>query len=280
MPRFTPCLLLALSLFCVQCTKELEKKPETQENSKKEEKLVEKEKENIVNDDTIRTTTEKRFDVIETDVKKTPDEPTIKKTKEKEVKKEVEVPKEVENTHTAEVVKEAKSKYAIVGNFYQGLAVVQSHEGKYGYIDTHGKEAISPKYDFAEDLSGEPAMARVRIYDKVGCINKNAQEIIPLKYRFVDKFYRGLAQIRLIDGESYYIDRQGAYVCDLLSDYYEDIARIKKGDKIGYINSYGKIIITPQYSYGTHFKNGQAEVKLKEKHIIINIKGECIKDCQ
>lgn len=285
MLHFRPCVLLFVSMFCLHCTTELEKKPAKDLPVQKEEANNDKEKKNPdtenAKQDTAALATEKGFNATEEDLKKVlPIEvKKVEKTEPKEEKKVVTTPI-VTNPNVAEVVKEAKSKYAFVGNFYAGMAIVQSHEGKYGYIDQYGKEVSALKYDFAEDLAGEPAMARVRIKDKVGYINHTAQEIIALKYRYIDKFYRGLAQARMIDGETYYIDRQGNHVCDALSEYHEDIARIKKGDKVGYVNSYGKIIIEPRYSYGTHFVNGQAEVKIKEKYMIINTKGECVKDCQ
>jgi hypothetical protein len=204
--------------------------------------------------------------------KANPDKPEEKKTV-------VETPVEHKQP-TEEVIKEARSKYASVGNYYAGLAVVKSHEGRFGYIDHTGAEVLRTEYDFAEDLSGEPAMARVRIKDKVGYINHKGAFVVPMKYRFIDKYFRGLAQVRMLDGESYYIDRQGNHICDIISEYHEGIARIKKGNQIGYIDSYGKVIIPPQFSYGTHFTNGQAEVKIGDKYRVINAKGQCIKDCE
>ncbi len=229
--------------------------------------------------------TEKGFNASETDLKEVKkrhiEEPITKKEpaeNKKEEPKQI-IPSEVTNPNVAEVVKEARAKYASVGNYHGGLALVKSHEGKYGYIDSYGKETVALQYDFAEDLAGEPPMARIRIRDKVGYIGQAGKEIIPMKYRFIDKFFKGLAQARLPEGETIYIDKQGNHICDIIGEYHEGIARIKKGDKIGYINNYGQVIIAPQYNYGTHFTNGQAEVKIGEKYKIINTKGECIKDC-
>lgn len=289
--RYIPYFLLFTYFSFVSCTTNLEKKEEeTPQNQKKDTPKTEKESE-VRPDSTEKTAensnidTEKGFNASEADLKdiqKRHTEPSEKKEpkdKEKDVKKNNEEPVKVLNPNIAEVVKDARAKYAYVGNFHNGLAVVQSHEKKYGYIDQNGKEVLSLEYDFAEDLEGEPAMARIRLKDKVGYIGQNGKEIVPLKYRYIDKFFKGLAHARLPDGETLYIDKQGNHVCDVIGDYHEGIARIKKGDKIGYINNYGQVIVKPQYNYGTHFTNGQAEVKIGEKYKIINTKGECIKDC-
>ena len=288
MPPFKLYVRLLICLCFTQCTTELEKKPELDSYNKNEEDKLKKEPNKRKDEpepekDTTNTNTENNTNQTPTDPEKGGKGENEPK---KEVKKELKIDKvtntepEKTNPNIIEVVKNAKTKYAFVGNFYHGLAIVQAHEGKYGYIDQFGKEISALKYDFAEDLAGEPAMARVRIRDKVGYIDKYAKEVIPLKYRYIDKFYQGLAQARMLDGDVFYIDKQGNQVCEALSEYHEGIARIKKGDKIGYVNTSGKVVVQPLYNYGTHFTNGLAEVKLKEKYMFINSKGECVKDCQ
>lgn len=273
--------------FCLSCTPKEEKQAEKnitpQENDKSKPKEVPEVKKDTASNEAekVEITTEKGFNASETDlkdVKKRHEETDPKEPK--ETIKVVEVPKEVPmNPNVAEVVKEARAKYASVGNYHGGLALVKTHEGKYGYIDSYGKEILPTQYDFAEDLAGEPAMARVRKRDKVGYVGQAGKEMVEMKYRFIDKYFKGLAQAHLPEGSTIYIDKYGKYVCDVIGEYHEGIARIKKGDKIGYINNYGQIIVEPQYSYGTHFTNGQAEVKTGEKYKIINTKGDCVKDC-
>jgi hypothetical protein len=285
MLRYSLLLLLTTHFLCLGCTSELEKKSDSNEARPEKESASKPSKRDTlasVTDTTNQETLiEKNFGAQESDLKKPPlhEEVPEKQPNKEPDKQVVEVP--IKPTkHMEEVIKEARAKYAVVGNYHHGLAVVKSQEGKYGYIDTEGKEIGALTYDFAEDLAGEPALARIRIKDKVGCIDKTGSVVIPLKYRYIDKFFKGIAQVRLIDGESYYIDKQGNYLCEVVSDYHEGIAKIKKGTKIGYIDSYGKVIISPQYSYGTHFANGHAEVKVGEKYSVINTKGECVKDCE
>lgn len=181
-------------------------------------------------------------------------------------------------TSRKQLVKRKLSDYDEVRAYYHKRAVVKLNE-KYGYIDEKGYELIAPRYDFAEDFSENYGMARVRIWDKVGFVDKNGDEVIPLEYRYIDKFVNGLAYARLIDGEEFFINMQGIAVCDKVDEYYDGVARIKKGNKIGYIDQKGKVIVPVIYEYGTHFEKGQAEVKLGEKHFIIDKSGKCLRNC-
>jgi hypothetical protein len=199
-------------------------------------------------------------------------------TQKKELK--IEPKKEIkEEIKKNEVKKEPTKKitYDKIGTYHKGVATTKS-EGKMGLIDAKGQEIVSPKYDFVEDFMEE--YARVRIKDKVGFINKEGTEIVPLKFRYVDKFVNGLAKARLIDGETFYINQKGEHICDILDVYNEGIARIKLGKNIGYVDTKGNVIVPAQYSYGTSFYKGVADVKKNDKMFGINAKGVCVRDCK
>ncbi len=170
-----------------------------------------------------------------------------------------------------------KATYEKIGTYHRGVATTKS-EGKMGLVDAKGHEIVSPKYDFVEDFIEE--YARVRIRDKVGFINKEGTEVVPLKYRYVDKFINGLAKARLIDGETFYINQKGEHICDILDVYHEGIARIKLGKNIGYVDMKGNVVVPAQYSYGTSFHKGIADVKKDDKMFGINAKGVCVRDCK
>jgi len=50
--------------------------------------------------------------------------------------------------------------YSIVGNFYEGLAIVE-HKDKYGFIDKRGKIVIKPEYTYVEDFRN--GLARIQV---------------------------------------------------------------------------------------------------------------------
>lgn len=198
------------------------------------------------------------------------------KKQEKEIK---ETPKEKIETKKIEDKKietPKKISYDKIGTYHKGVATTKT-QGKMGLIDAKGYEIVSPKYDFVEDFIED--LARVRTGDKVGFINTKGVEVVPLKYRYVDKFIHGLAKARLIDGETFYINQQGEHICDILDAYHEGISRIKLGKFIGYVDMKGNVIIPTQYTYGTPFHKGVADVKKDEKMFSINTKGACVRDC-
>lgn len=77
--------------------------------------------------------------------------------------------------------------------------------GKFGLVDSTGKEIVPPIYDGIDDF--REGMASVEVNNKFGFINKSGEVIIPLKYDFVySSFYK--AKVKL-NGEEFYIDKTG-----------------------------------------------------------------------
>ncbi|NJL11724.1 MAG: WG repeat-containing protein [Microscillaceae bacterium] len=144
-------------------------------------------------------------------------------------------------------------------------------------MDTLGLEWMSPQFDYAEDFT--LPLVRVRKKDKVGLLNTEGKLVVPMEYRFIDKYNRGVAKVVRDDGTFFYVDGQGQYLGEKIDDYSEGLALIRKGKKIGYINERGKLITAIQYDFGTRFKNGEAEVKQNGHHFYINREGRCIRDC-
>jgi len=61
---------------------------------------------------------------------------------------------------------------------------------------------------------------------------------------------------------------------DDIDDYAEGLARIKKGNLFGYVDSVENITIPIQYDEATHFKNGLAVVRQNGKYGVIDKKGK------
>jgi len=66
-----------------------------------------------------------------------------------------------------------QSYYDSVGPFHEGFARVII-KGKWGLVDSEGKEVVPPKYDFVGSFS--EGFARVRLKDKWGLVNKQGKE--------------------------------------------------------------------------------------------------------
>ncbi|TAE67002.1 MAG: hypothetical protein EAZ85_15475 [Bacteroidetes bacterium] len=262
----------------INCTEKKES-PKDDFVKKNEEKSTPKE--NIKVD-----TTEKNENISENinqEKNNNPKNETQKKETPKDTKKiqKEENPKQIKKEEEQTNIEKPKKVYDKVQPYYNGRAVAQSGK-KYCLLNQKGEEVTPLKYDFLEGFDVGGDMIRARIQDKVGYLDRNGNEIIPLSFRYVERFNKGLAQAKLIDGETFYINKQGQKVCDILDKYYEGMARIKVGKNIGYINEQGIIVVPALYSYGTNFTNGVADVKkIGDDHIFtINKQGVCVKDCK
>ncbi|MCE3283065.1 MAG: hypothetical protein K0Q66_1802 [Chitinophagaceae bacterium] len=129
---------------------------------------------------------------------------------------------------------------------------------KRGFIDESANEIITPQYDSAgyftytdmdkKDKAG--MLARVKRNGKWGFINKMNQTVIPFQY----------------DGASRFI---------LM------LAPVMKGGLWGYIDPTGQLVIPYKYTrVGDFNKDGEANVELNGKWIVIDRKGNKLKDSE
>jgi hypothetical protein len=81
----------------------------------------------------------------------------------------------------------ASRQYVLKKPFVEGLARV-SINGKWGFIDTTGKEIISAQYD--EAISFEDGYARVKFMGQWGVIDKKGNTVVPFLYYFIYKFIK------------------------------------------------------------------------------------------
>lgn len=118
------------------------------------------------------------------------------------------------NTHAyfdsnGKIVLPFQNKYESYGNFTEGLARVRINE-KWGYIDKAGQEVIKPQFHFAEEFSNDVAVVR-NSDDKHGAIDKTGKLIIDYQFRILTKFENGYA--RFGDYKTYgLIDKSGKIV--------------------------------------------------------------------
>jgi hypothetical protein len=201
-------------------------------------------------------------------------------------------------------------QFDLVDDLSEGLARVLIRE-KYGYIDNTGKLIIQPQFDGADDFF--EGMARVWVGEKLGYIDKTGRLIIQPQFDYADSFKEGIARIKV--GEKWgYIDKTGKLsilplnaelppspangeaLGDLAQleppasenfkmlqpqfDYAEPfqagIARVRSGEKWGYINKMGQFIIQPQFDGVDDFYGDLAIVKIGNKYGCINKTGQLV----
>jgi len=168
-------------------------------------------------------------------------------------------------------------KYDFVWDFSEGLARVEK-DRYWGFINKEGEEVIPLKYDgvgnFREGLAG---LAKVLKDGKYGFINKKSDEVIPLKYDFVWDFKEGLAKVR--KGKYWgFINKKDEEVIPLKYDYVwdfkEGLVKVRKGKYWGFFNKKGEEVIPLKYNYVGDFINGKSNVKKDGYWGFINKKGE------
>jgi hypothetical protein len=111
-----------------------------------------------------------------------------------------------------------------------GLVPIEAENGKLGYADAQGNVVIAPRFEIAEEFSKE-----------------------------------GIAAV--IDGQGWaLIDTQGRvlvrpFIVDNGPDYFEEgLARFLEGDKMGFFNRTGQVVIPARFDAAFPFHDGLAAV--------------------
>ncbi|HOM03537.1 MAG TPA: WG repeat-containing protein [Acetivibrio sp.] len=179
--------------------------------------------------------------------------------------------------------------------------------GKYGFIDTNGKEVVSPIYDYVDDFN--EGIAVVCKDDKWGAIDKDGNVVVPIIYPDISRSSEGFICIRNDEGKWGYVDYTGNVVIDFKFDlcntfregfvtnsingewgtldatgktvipfkynnlwnFSEGLVRVRtvEGGKWGYMDNRGNIVIEPVYQAATDFSDGVAIVKKDDKFGVI-----------
>ena len=175
--------------------------------------------------------------------------------------------------------------YDSANGFCEGMASV-CRDGKWGFIDTSGKEVVPCKYDCVNAF--HEGMARVNIGGrwersevdgtpyifggKTGFINKTGSEVIPCQYEFTDNFHDGLALIEVReDGKSnyFYIDKSGRRAGPSIKHwdgiFSEGLAKTYSDGKCGFMDKTGTVVVPCIYDDAGDFHEGLARVARNNK---------------
>ena len=152
--------------------------------------------------------------------------------------------------------------FAWADPFSEGYAAVQQRVGTdylWGFIDKKGDLVVKPMFIWVGKFGSGLAPVCIGTSTEnctIGFINTSGEFEINPQYEYFE-FY---------DSESTW----GNYP---QHGFFEGLARVKVDQKIGYIDSTGKMVIQPQFTYGGNFVNGLARVKVNGKMGFINKKG-------
>ena len=177
-----------------------------------------------------------------------------------------------------------KPEYRAVRSFKEGLAAVLGDDGRWGYIDRTGQIAIPFQYDSAGDFS--ESLARVERERLFGFVNKRGEVTIPIRFTSARGFSEGLAGVRIggdkvgsgyeptkIGGRWVYIDKAGETGLPLgsdvigVDDFSGGLAAVRihrsSGNRSGYIDHQGAMVIEPQFTNAEPFSEDLALVRFE-----------------
>lgn len=152
--------------------------------------------------------------------------------------------------------------FAWADPFSEGYAAVQQRVGTdylWGFINKKGDLVVKPMFIWVGKFGSGLAPVCIGTSTEnctIGFINTSGEFEINPQYEYFE-FY---------DSESTW----GNYP---QHGFFEGLARVMVDQKIGYIDSTGKMVIQPQFAYGGNFVNGLARVKVNGKMGFINKKG-------
>ena len=149
--------------------------------------------------------------------------------------------------------------------FYDGFSVVK-HDGKFGFIDTNGKEIAPCEYAIMDVFSEGFMLAEKEADGKMVCgfINAEGKETISFIYEDARRFSEGFAPVKQ-NGKWTYINTDGAQIVEPKYDnaweFTEGLAQVQLNDKWGFIDKAGHEVIPCKYEgIKSSFSNGKAEV--------------------
>ena len=173
--------------------------------------------------------------------------------------------------------------------FHDGLAMIQV-DGKTGYIDQTGQVVIPPEftsaYPFAEGLAAATTQSTTG-NEGWGYIDKTGKWVIAPQFSRVSSFQEHLATVQS-KTDCGYIDLMGAYVlklpmpadekdkADVCGDFVEGLAWWKIGNKYGFIDRSGKVVIEPKFDIAFRFSEGLAAVRIGDNSGYIDKTGKLI----
>jgi hypothetical protein len=167
-------------------------------------------------------------------------------------------------------------RYVQESPFQEGLAVAHSGD-KYGYVDRQGREVIPFRYDWAD--APEEGLAVVKTADRFGLIDKRGNTVLEPLFEDI-RWHADNGVVLACDQEGGWrlYSRQGTLISeerfDFIFDFSGELASVRRGDKYGYIDRSGTVVIPFLYEEAYSFsEEGLATVSRNGKVFSIDTDG-------
>ena len=124
-----------------------------------------------------------------------------------------------------------RDQYEQVDGFYDGLAAVRHHNGKWGFVNEKGTLVIPAVFD--EAYSFDEGVSRVVRNDLYGLIDKKGKFIVPCKYKSIGVCLEGFLSVQDAEtGKEGFIDKTGKIVVplkyDIVDRFFDGMAFVYK----------------------------------------------------
>ncbi len=183
-----------------------------------------------------------------------------------------------------------KTQHKLINNTKHDLqlekeGVVQIKDGIWGFIDTLGKVAIQPQFEFVSDFNN--GISIVKLNGKWGSINTKGELLIEPNFdriHFIQNSRDSILRIYKNCEKYGVVDSTGRLAVevkyDKIGQISEDRVPVKLGSKWGFVDKNGTPITPTKYEKVQPFSEGLAAVRYKRKWGYINRKGNLIIDHQ
>lgn len=155
----------------------------------------------------------------------------------------------------------ARESFGSVLPFSEGLAAACNYR-KCGYIDKNGNFAIKAIYGDALRFSG--GLAAVWANCRYGYIDKTGKMVIEPQFTYAGEFSEGFAVVAQKDSNYVSKDPNGQRVC----------IRPSFIGSVGYIDTTGKMVVSPRFGFAHPFSGGLARVTYTTPVDDLAIQGE------
>ena len=165
-------------------------------------------------------------------------------------------------------------------NYNQELLKVMKN-GKYGTINTEGKDMVPCEYDKIEGIAGKTNALKVVKDGKAGIVTSSGEQILEAKYDDITNIYEDNRYVIIQDGAQKLIKNDGT---ELLTKGFDEIIQIlkkedngviyKKGGKYGVMTLLGNVTIEPTYEDLREAKTGILIAKKGGKYGVIDLSND------
>lgn len=176
-------------------------------------------------------------------------------------------------------------------NFCEGLALIATQEGKYGYMDTQGKIVIPPLYDRAYDFfNGRALVGITNLQGKTGyqLIAPNGKVCLAIQQSnsmLSHRFTNGRLMYKHLDsGRCCYLDEEGVSILSLPEEVKEaypfehEMALFQTSTGIGIIDPMGEVMIPAHYEDAFIAGDGRIGLKVKNRWTMAEKDGKLLCD--